>query len=95
MTVMERVQTYLPDILLELVDAFRRVVVELFSIFCGREGFDLVFQGIALRNQLEDAGEISALLRGYLGCGSIRRRSAISEGKDVRSTEHPQVVCSR
>lgn len=88
MTVLEWVQTYLANLFRELFDAFR-CLVELLSIFCG---LDLVFQSIAFRDQLEDTREISTLLRGYLGCGGIRGRCTVSEGKDGRSTEHSEVV---
>ena len=91
MTVLEWVQTYLGNLFVELFDAFRCLVVELLSILCG---LDLVLQSIAFRDQLEHTSEISALLGGYLGCGGIRGRGTVTEGKDGRSPEHSEVVWS-
>lgn len=92
MTVVEWVQTYLANLFRELFDAFRCLAVELLSILCRREGLDLVFEGVALRNQLEDTGEIGTLLGSHLCCGCIRGRGTVTKGKDGRSAKHSEVI---
>lgn len=87
MTVRERVQAYLANLLVEGFDAFRGLVV-----LFGREGLDLILEGITLRDQLEYTGEVGTLLGGYLSCWSIRSGSTVSEGKDGWCAQHAEVV---
>ena len=93
--VLERTQLLrLRDLALERLDADLALLLAL-GVRLALELLELRAQRVALRELLEDAREVRALLRRDLRGRRVRRRRAVADREDaVARARHPQALCA-